>query len=660
MKKEMIFVPAIILSLSFANFALAIDDPVAHWKLDEVTGTTAYDSAGDNDGNLINGPNWTTGFIDGALEFDGFDDYVDVNPVGELDFERTEAYTLSAWYKGVAEQRTILSKMDKSISYRGYDMYISSGYVQAHIISNWRSNAICETGTLYPINDFIWHHIVITYDGSSSANGLKIYIDGMEEITTVDEDSLSSTIQNSVSFKIAARGGTSTSAHLGGKIDDVRIYGRALSAAEIEELYLGEEAELVGLEITGPDEVAEDSQTQYSAIALYDNNSTTDVTDDAVWSVEPNEIAGIEAGLLATEKIFQPEELEIYAQYTEDGNTFEANKPVSVFAICPSGSALQFDGVDDYVNLGIDPNLQPALSVTISAWVKLENLGQDQYILDLDKELGWHSGIWLFVRDENNLTIGYGDGGSSSPLSRRAKIGTSALDAGIWYHIAAVLRGPTDLTLYINGEDDGGGYSGSGGNLTYRNKESFIGTLSTSRHFLDGAIDDMCLYNRALSAQEIQMAMLTGPAADEPNLLAYWNFDEGSGQVAYDTSGNANDGQLGSSPDTDDSDPNWVDSDAPVGICTLQELVDRNVSEALEIKLNILDEILEALAREDSSLNILDGLFGELDYGYLDKSDIRRARQKIHSAIQSEEQATGAIEKSIEKLDISLNTLDGE
>ncbi|MHC4747465.1 MAG: BACON domain-containing protein, partial [Planctomycetota bacterium] len=219
------------------NLVVYDSNPVSWWRFDEGSGDIAYDSAGDNDGNLINGPVWTGGIIDGAIEFDGVDDYVNVNSVGELNFERTDAYTLSAWYKGDVENHAILSKMDSPIGYRGYDMYIFSGYVRAHIINDWPFNAICETGTLYPISDSIWHHIVVTYDGSSSSNGLKIYVDGMEEITTVEENSLSSTIQNSVSFKIAARGGTSTTHHLGGLIDEVRIYGRSLSASEVAQLW---------------------------------------------------------------------------------------------------------------------------------------------------------------------------------------------------------------------------------------------------------------------------------------------------------------------------------------------------------------------------------------------------------------------------------------
>ena len=179
-------------------------------------------------------------------------------------------------------------------------------------------------------------------------------------------------------------------------------------------------------------------------------------------------------------------------------------------------------------------------------------------------------------------------------------------------------------------------------------------------HYFEGAMDDVRIYDRALSAEEIGVIMHTGPDEDELNLVGYWSFDEGEGQVAHDMSGSGNDGQLGSSPDIDDSDPNWVDSDAPVGICTLEGLLERNVNEALEIKLNILDEILEALAREDASVNILGGLFGELEYGYPDKSDIIKAEQEIHSAIQSEEQATHSIENSVGNLEDTLEILAGE
>ena len=66
---------------------------IAYWKLDEGSGNLALDSSTNgNDGTVHGDPVWTTGKIDGALSFDGIDDYVDV---GDIDL--TEAFTIAAW-----------------------------------------------------------------------------------------------------------------------------------------------------------------------------------------------------------------------------------------------------------------------------------------------------------------------------------------------------------------------------------------------------------------------------------------------------------------------------------------------------------------------------------------------------------------------------------
>ena len=58
---------------------------VSYWKFEEDNGTTAYDSVGSNDGTLVNSPTWTTGIIDGALSFDGVDDFIEVPYSSTLD-----------------------------------------------------------------------------------------------------------------------------------------------------------------------------------------------------------------------------------------------------------------------------------------------------------------------------------------------------------------------------------------------------------------------------------------------------------------------------------------------------------------------------------------------------------------------------------------------
>jgi hypothetical protein len=167
------------------------------------------------------------------------------------------------------------------------------------------------------------------------------------------------------------------------------------------------------------------------------------------------------------------------------------------------GGALSFDGVNDYVNLGNSSSLKPSLPLTISTWVKLSTVDIDQEILCLDNQSTNYYGIWFFVQSDNTLQISYGDGGSPGPSSRRTKVGTTALASDEWYHIAAVLRGPTDMDLYINAAADTGIYDGTGGNLMYSTGTSLIGCNSRFESYLSGVLDDVRLYDRALSQSEI-------------------------------------------------------------------------------------------------------------------------------------------------------------
>ena len=106
---------------------------------------------------------------------------------------------------------------------------------------------------------------------------------------------------------------------------------------------------LVRLEIIGPAEVSEDSEAQYRAVAHYDDNSTRDVTESATWSEEPDTYASISSdGLLITEELEDHEEVIITAEFSQGNDSVEDSIEVTIFAICPGGSALQFDGVDHY------------------------------------------------------------------------------------------------------------------------------------------------------------------------------------------------------------------------------------------------------------------------------------------------------------------------
>ena len=174
-------------------------------------------------------------------------------------------------------------------------------------------------------------------------------------------------------------------------------------------------------------------------------------------------------------------------------------------------------------------------------------------------------------------------------------------------------------------------------------------------------MDEVRIWNRALDGQEIEGNMYRVLEGSEPNLVGYWRFDEGSGQDTVDQTQNGNDGTLGSNPQGKDSrDPAWVDMVAPVGICGLGGFVERNLTEAFDLKAMILEDLAIAMEKEEIAKNSLDAAFRDGAFEGIRKGDVAKAKQKIHSAIQHEEQAESTVERSIEKLEDALDALDIE
>ncbi len=205
---------------------------VAYWTFDEGTGTIAYDSAGGNDGTIY-GANWTTGQIDGALEFDGTDDYVDC----ESGFESVTGSTtksIMAWirpYSASSARRLItlyrLSDASSGFALRfaGDPVTWSALYMKSSSQYEWLESGVAvDTGA--------WTHIALVQDGSV----VDIYINGVSENSV--SNGAAPEVSNPPNAIIGAYLHDSTvSSCLDGKIDDVRIYDRALSAGEVEQLY---------------------------------------------------------------------------------------------------------------------------------------------------------------------------------------------------------------------------------------------------------------------------------------------------------------------------------------------------------------------------------------------------------------------------------------
>jgi Tol biopolymer transport system component len=425
-------------------------------------------------------------------------------------------------------------------------------------------------------------------------------------------------------------------------------------------------ADVVGLEIIGPREVVENFGASYKAIAHYDDDSTRDVTDSTEWAVESNTAASIdENGVLTTKDVVKDQSVTILANYTEGDVTFDAEKVVNIFPSFP-GTALYFDGVDDYVEIPDSDSLNPTNEITISFWVyhngyagiyKIAFCPNEQY------SPGNSRSYYLIVRyDTNKVVLRI----HSAVRTADSIYSNNAVGLNEWHHVTGTFnRGKAEI--YIDGELDNS-TTMSVSSIMDDVQPLFIGgcwSYCGADHWtsgLKGIIDEVAIYNRALSAEEIQARISRHLTGEEAGLVGYWDFDEGEGQVVYDLSGNGNHGYLGGDPcAVEESDPMWVESDAPVGNCSLYRIATLATDGAVERKTVLLEELLAGSAREWTAYEALEEWLESGDYGDLNYGDIVTAKQKIHSAMQHEgQQSIDALEKSVEKLKDALSSLGYE
>ena len=205
------------------------DNAVARFMLDESAGKTALDSLGKlPPGQLKGGASWAPGKIGGALKLDGTG-FVDLGDSLKLD--RDKKFSYGAWvYLPEGGVMTVLSKMDDAHGNRGWDLYLQNGTVFVHLIHDWDKNVI-RVNSKQIVELKKWTHVFVTYDGSSKAKGVKIYLDGKPADLEITHDTLTDTIQTPVSAKIGAR---TPAAPFKGMIDDLRIYERELAPKEVE------------------------------------------------------------------------------------------------------------------------------------------------------------------------------------------------------------------------------------------------------------------------------------------------------------------------------------------------------------------------------------------------------------------------------------------
>jgi hypothetical protein len=149
--------------------------------------------------------------------------------------------------------------MDDRRDFRGWDLWVEGRRVGAHLIDKWPENVLnVVTRDQVPADE--WVHVAVTYDGTSKAAGVQVYVNGEVQPTNIAADSLAGTLRARVPFKIGQRNVTSPLS--GATIQDVRLYRRLLAESEV--------ASLAKLSLSSVVAAAPENRSESDLNSLYD------------------------------------------------------------------------------------------------------------------------------------------------------------------------------------------------------------------------------------------------------------------------------------------------------------------------------------------------------------------------------------------------------
>ena len=517
------------------------------------------DAAGTNNGTLQGGATFALGEVGGAFSFNPESGTMIVPDSSNL--RLTSQLTIEAWinartlntYSGYG----IVSKVggvpaDGTQNY-GYQFGLTGNTLFGQFSSpgdswwQWPSASVTSGGLIVP---GVWYHVAWTYDQSA----MKLYCNGQPVATNViGPKAISATSSN-----LRLSGDDNGHVYFDGLIDEAAVYSRALSDSEIQAIYsagsagkcVTPAAPSIYLQPTNQTVVA-GANTTFSSAAL----GTPPLSYQ--WQFNGSNIAGATATVLTLTNI-QPEQAGLYAMVVSNvaGSASSSNAVLTVnppppctppppgligwwrgegdcldqaggnngvlqngatFASGEIGHAFAFDGANAYVKIPRAPILDVGNQVTIDLWMKADPsspigsriaglVGSDFFGMEISTA---PAGVFLFISTDN---------GAHFPTTADTSGQGAIFPAGEWHHVAGTYDG-TNMQFYLDGQPYGNPRLVSGA-ISPMLSSSFV-TLGSEdgrtsspscigTRYFSGLIDEVDIFNRALSASEIAAIYAAG------------------------------------------------------------------------------------------------------------------------------------------------------
>ncbi len=476
------------------------------------------------------------GIVGQALSFDGSTGHkISIAHAASLDFEKTDSFTLSAWVKiatttpPAGGEFSILSKVSVS-GVIGYFFYVAPTTAFSEnakslslLIHDTASHGFEIESPTNSIQIGKWQHVVATYDGSLVNAGAQLYINGvLQTKTVVSSSAFTTSIKTTTPVLI---GDDNTNDWMNGSVDDERIYNRVLSQTEITALY-----------------------NAGSGIAANTTSQNSRIASGLVgwWSFDGKDM---------TSGVAQDR-----SGQGNNGN-LSSIATSTFYKVGKIGQAARFDGVDDCVDAGSPSALNITGALTLSVWVRPNSSALNRGVVTKATVGGSSASDQYRIYDSgsNKFSLALENAALGSNLV--VQTASNAVPNNTWSHIVGVYDGVDTAKIYLNGAlvntttiAGYGALNSSGKNFEIGNSH---GSNKCNGSVFDGSIDDVRVYNRALTATEVASLYQSGGGTAQnvstnmngrltSGLVGYWSFDGKdmpSGRL-NDVSGNGNTGNV--------------------------------------------------------------------------------------------------------------------
>lgn len=423
--------------------------PIGEWNFEEGSGAVAHDESGNNNAGILTGTTWSVGKRGKALAFNGNTDVMRLT--GEGSRLSTSTYTINSWVNiaTTGVNHFIFDNRD-SVS-DGYIFYISTANVLACKHNATTISGLTELATNH------WYYISCAFDGTT----VRLYVNGVLD----NSGSVTGTISETTDAAVGGRNFSTLANVFSGKIDAVSLYSYARTPAQIAWDY------------DKGKPIAHWKFDECQGTAANDSSGNNNVGTITIGATGTNTTSGT----CTTSGAWY------------DGATGKLN------------SAMSFDGTDDHIVFDDVFDTTFSSDFSSSFWFKINSIPSDwvryvifkgsgtlpYYAVGINGSSDTNNQGKIAIRHNNDIQLG---------------LSTKTYADNLWHHVTITRNDNLDkVKLYVDGDLDK-----TFGDITYTNTGNFyIGSSGSTRYF-PGQIDDVRIYNYALTPQQVKTVYNNG------------------------------------------------------------------------------------------------------------------------------------------------------